>query len=58
MGDLRVTVEHDVRITLEIAATTEQLPEVLGILSARQGLAIDLLEWTTVDFEVAANGAR
>ena len=57
-GSGKILTSQDVRITLEIAATPAQLAEVLGILSARQGLAIDLLEWTTVDFEVAANDAR
>lgn len=52
-GSGKILTSQDVRITLEIAATPEQLPEVLGILSARQGLAIDLLEWTYDEFEAS-----
>lgn len=52
-GSGKILTSQDVRITLEIAATSEQLPEVLGILSARQGLAIDLLEWTYDEFEAS-----
>ena len=52
-GERRDIMGEMMRVTLEIAATTEQLPEVLGILSARQGLAIDLLEWTYDEFEAS-----
>ena len=52
-GSGKILTSQEVRITLEIAATPEQLPEVLGILSARQGLGIDLLEWTYDEFEAS-----
>jgi uncharacterized protein YggE len=52
-GSGKFLTSQEVRITLEIAAAPEQLPEVLGILSARQGLAIDLLEWTYDEFEAS-----
>jgi len=52
-GSGKFLTSQEVRITLEISAKPEQLPEVLGILSARQGLAIDLLEWTYDEFEAS-----
>jgi len=52
-GSGKFLTSQEVRITLEISAKPEQLPEVLGILSARQGLAIDLLEWSYDEFEAS-----
>ncbi len=52
-GQSKILASQEVRITLEIAVTSEQLPEVLGILSARQGLAVDEIEWTYDQFEAS-----
>lgn len=52
-GQGKFLVSQEVRITLEVAVGNEQLPEVLGILAARQGLAIDQIEWTYDQFEAS-----
>ena len=52
-GQGKILVSQEVRITLEIAVTNEQVPEVLGILAARQGLAVDQIEWTYDQFEAS-----
>lgn len=50
-GSGRILTSQEVTITLEIAATPDQLPAVLGILAARQGLAVDQVEWMYDEFE-------
>ena len=52
-GQGKILASQEVRITLEIATTPEQLPEVLGILAARHGLAVDQVEWTYDEFEAS-----
>jgi uncharacterized protein YggE len=52
-GQGKILASQEVRITLEIAATSEQLPAVLGLLAARQGLAMDQIEWTYDQFEAS-----
>jgi uncharacterized protein YggE len=52
-GQGKILASQEVRITLEIATTPEQLPEVLGILAARHGLSVDQVEWTYDEFEAS-----
>ena len=52
-GQGKILASQEVRITLEIAATSELLPAVLGLLAARQGLAGDQIEWTYDQFEAS-----
>jgi uncharacterized protein YggE len=52
-GQGKILASQEVRITLEIAATSELLPAVLGLLAARQGLAVDQIEWTYDQFEAS-----
>ena len=52
-GQGKILVSQEVRITLEVAVGNEQLPEVLGIFAARQGLTVDQIEWTYDQFEAS-----
>ena len=52
-GQGKILASQEVRITLEIAVKNEQLPEVLGLLAARQGLAVDQIEWAYDQFEAS-----
>ncbi len=52
-GQGKILASQEVRITLEIPATSEQLPGVLGLLAARQGLTVDQVEWTYDEFEAS-----
>lgn len=52
-GQGKILASQEVRITLEIAATSEQLPAVLGLLSAGHGVAVDQVEWTYDQFETS-----
>ncbi len=49
-GSGRILTSQEVTITLEIAATPDQLPAVLGVLAARQGLSVDRVEWVYDEF--------
>ena len=52
-GSGKILTSQEVTITLEIGATPEQLPTVLGILAARQGLSVDEIEWVYDEFEAS-----
>jgi uncharacterized protein YggE len=52
-GSGKILTSQEVTITLEIATSPDQLPAVLGILAARQGLAVDEVEWTYDEFEAS-----
>lgn len=56
-GQGKILASQEVRITLEIATTPEQLPEVLGILAARHGLSVDQVEWTYDEFEASISAS-
>jgi uncharacterized protein YggE len=56
-GSGKILTSQEVTITLEIAATPEQLPSVLGILAARQGLSVDEVEWLYDEFEASIPAA-
>ena len=56
-GQGKILASQEVRITLEIATTSEQLPEVLGILAARHGLSVDQVEWTYDEFEASISAS-
>ncbi len=52
-GQGKILASQEVRITLEIPATRDQLPGVLGLLAARHGLTVDQVEWTYDQFEAS-----
>ncbi|MGV8847926.1 MAG: SIMPL domain-containing protein [Propionibacteriaceae bacterium] len=52
-GSGKIITSQEVTITLEIAATPDQLPAVLGILTVRQGLTVDDVEWMFDEFEAS-----
>lgn len=52
-GSGKILTSQEVTITLEIAATPDQLPAVLGLLAAQQGLAVDEVEWVYDEFEAS-----
>jgi uncharacterized protein YggE len=52
-GQGKILASQEVRITLEIPVSNEHLPDVLGILSVRQGLSVDQIEWTYERFEAS-----
>ena len=52
-GSGRILTSQEVTITLEVAATPDQLPGVLGILAGRQGLSVDHVEWIYDEFEAS-----
>ena len=52
-GSGRILTSQEVTITLEVAATPDELPAVLGVLAARQGLSVDQVEWVYDEFEAS-----
>jgi uncharacterized protein YggE len=52
-GSGKIITSQEVTISLEIAATPDQLPAVLGILTVRQGLTVDDVEWMYDEFEAS-----
>jgi uncharacterized protein YggE len=56
-GSGKILTSQGVTITLEVAATPDQLPVVLGILAARQGLSVDHVEWEYDEFEASIPAA-
>lgn len=55
--DGRVLHSQSVDIELVISAAPEQLPELLGVLADRAGLAVEHVEWIYDEFEASIAGA-
>ena len=56
-SDGRILHSQSVDIQLVIAAGAEQLPDVLGVLSDRPGVAVEQLEWVYDEFEASITAA-
>lgn len=53
----RILHSQKVEIQLVVNATSEQLPEVLGVLADRPGVAVEQLEWIYDEFEASIAAA-
>ena len=56
-SDGRILHSQSVDIQLVIAAGAEQLPDVLGVLADRPGVAVEQLEWVYDEFEASITAA-
>lgn len=52
-SDGKLVKSQSVEIAVAIAATPEQLPTVLGLLTDRPGLRVDQVEWVYDEFEAS-----
>jgi hypothetical protein len=52
-GEGRLVKNQAVEISLTVAAPADLLPEVLGVLSERPGVAVEQLEWVFEEFEAS-----
>ena len=53
----RILHSQSVDIQLVVAATPDQLPDVLGVLADRPGVAVENLEWVYDEFEASITAA-
>ena len=56
-SDGRILHSQSVDIQLVIRADAEQLPDVLGVLADRPGVAVERLEWVYDEFEASITAA-
>lgn len=53
----RILHTQSVDIQLVVQASTDQLPDILGVLADRPGVAVENLEWVYDEFEASIAGA-